>query len=75
MFKEIVNHKGFWRSVILLGISFVFVFILIKWAFEGFTTSFFDERNPYLFLGGSLLAGLVYGFFVTYGKFKNKLKK
>jgi len=75
MFKEVVNHKGFWRSVIFLGIAFVVVFVLVKWAFEGFSPSFFEERNPYLLIGGSLLAGLVYGFFVTYGKFKNRLKK
>ncbi|RFN59770.1 hypothetical protein [Marixanthomonas ophiurae] len=75
MFKQIINHKGFWRSVLYLGVAFVIIFIFIKWAFEGFTSNFFDERNPYLLIGGSLLTGFVYGFFVTYGKFKNKLKK
>ncbi|HBY69066.1 MAG: hypothetical protein CMC07_10340 [Flavobacteriaceae bacterium] len=75
MFKQVINHKGFWKSVFLLGISFVVLFVFIKWAFDGFSTSFFDERNPYIFIGGSLLAGLIYGFFVTYGKFKKKLKK
>ena len=75
MFKQVINHKGFWKSVFLLGISFVVLFVFIKGAFDGFSTSFFDERNPYIFIGGSLLAGLIYGFFVTYGKFKKKLKK
>tara|TARA_R100001369_G_scaffold75902_1_gene104981 strand:- start:1552 stop:1779 length:228 start_codon:yes stop_codon:yes gene_type:complete len=75
MFKQIINHKGFWRSVLFLGLAFVVVFIFIKWAFEGFSANFFDERNPYLLIGGSLLAGLIYGFFITYGKFKNKLKQ
>ena len=75
MFKKIINYKGFWRSVIVLGVSFVVLFVLIKWAFDGFSATFFSERNPYLLIGGSLAAGLVYGFFVSYGKFKNKLKK
>ncbi|PVW17097.1 hypothetical protein [Marixanthomonas spongiae] len=74
MFKKIVTHKGFWKSVISLAIAFVFLFIIVKWALDGFSGDFFAERNPYLLIGGSLLAGLVYGFFVTYGKFKNKLK-
>ncbi len=74
MFKEIINYKGFWKSVVTLAITFAFVFTLIKWAIDGFRSSFFSEFDPLKFFGGVLLAGFVYGFFVTFGKFRNKLK-
>ena len=75
MFKEIINHKGFWKSVLSLAIVFAVVFTLIKWAIDGFNMSFFSEMDPLKFFGGVILAGAVYGFFVTFGKFRNKLKK
>ena len=74
MLSKVINHKGFWKSVVTLGLTFVFLFIFIKWLFDGFSPTFFEDRNPYLFIGGSLLAGFLYGFFVSYGKFKKKLK-
>lgn len=75
MFKKIVNHKGFWKSVVSLAIAFAVTFTLVKWAIDSFSMSFFSENNPVKFLVGVILAGLVYGFFVTFGKFRNKLKK
>ena len=75
MFKEIVTHKGFWRSVISLAIAFIVLFIIVKWAIEGFSTQFFTEQDPITFFGGISLAGLIYGFFVTFGKFRGRLKK
>jgi hypothetical protein len=74
MFKKIINHEGFWKSVLSLAIAFALVFILIKWAIEGFEMSFFTENDPFRFVIGVLLAGFVYGFFVTFGKFRAKLK-
>ncbi|QAA81619.1 hypothetical protein EI546_07720 [Aequorivita sp. H23M31] len=75
MFKKIVGHKGFWKSVISLALAFAILFGLIKWAIEGFATAFFTERDPLVFILGLLLAGLVYGFFVTFGKFRAKIKE
>ncbi len=74
MFKQIVSHKGFWKSVLSLGLAFILLFILIKWAIEGFDMAFFTEQDPLLFLSGITAAGFVYGFFVTYGRFRKKLK-
>jgi hypothetical protein len=74
MFKNVLNHKGFWKSVISLAIVFAIVFTIIKWAIDGFSFSFITENDPIRFILGVILAGFVYGFFVTFGKFRNKLK-
>jgi len=75
MFKKVINTKGFWKSVFALAMAFVVLFALIKWAIEGFEIAYFTERNPIFFFLTLLLAGFVYGFFVTFGKFKSKLKE
>lgn len=75
MFKRVLNTKGFWKSVFALAISFAVLFTLIKWAIEGFEMAYFTERNPVMFIFTILLAGFVYGFFVTFGKFRAKLKQ
>ncbi len=75
MFKEVINHKGFWKSVISLAIAFAAAFTLIKWGIDGFNKSFFSENDPARFFGGVILAGMVYGFFVTFGKFRKRLKE
>ncbi|QQX75371.1 MULTISPECIES: hypothetical protein [Aequorivita] len=75
MFKKVINTKGFWKSVFALAIAFVVLFSLIKWAIEGFEIAYFTEQNPVLFFLTLFVAGFVYGFFVTFGKFRAKLKE
>ena len=75
MFKKIVNHKGFWKSVVSIGIAFIILFIIIKWAIEGFSFLFITEQDPYLFILGTAAAGFIYGFLVSFGKFRARLKK
>ncbi len=75
MFKQVVTHKGFWKSVVLLAIAFVLVFLIIKWILEGFSFAFLVSNNPLFLILGSILAGLFYGFFVSYGKFNARIKK
>ncbi|WP_271424064.1 hypothetical protein [Aequorivita sinensis] len=75
MFKKVINTKGFWKSVISLAVSFAILFALIKWAIEGFDMAYFTERNPLVFMLTLLGAGFVYGFFVTFGKFRAKIKE
>ncbi len=75
MFKKVINTKGFWKSVFSLAISFAILFALIKWGIEGFELVYFTERNPVMFILTLILAGFVYGFFVTFGKFRSKLKE
>lgn len=75
MFKRVINTKGFWKSVLTLALAFAILFAFIKWAIEGFAMAYFTERNPIIFILTLLVAGLVYGFFVTFGKFRAKLKE
>ncbi|MCT8338824.1 hypothetical protein MG296_02055 [Flavobacteriaceae bacterium TK19130] len=75
MFQQVIQHKGFWRSVVSLGLAFIILFHLIKWAIEGFTVSYFTKQDPLLFFGGTILAGLFYGFLVSFGKFRRKIKE
>lgn len=75
MFKKVINTKGFWKSVFSLAIAFAVLFALVKWAIEGFEIAYFTERNPWLFFLTLIAAGFVYGFFVTFGKFRAKLKE
>lgn len=75
MFKKVINTKGFWKSVFSLAVAFAVLFAFIKWAIEGFEIAYFTERNPWMFILTLLFAGFVYGFFVTFGKFRAKLKE
>lgn len=75
MFKKVLNTKGFWKSVFSLAIAFAVLFTFIKWAIEGFEIAYFTERNPWMFILTIFLASFVYGFFVTFGKFRSKLKE
>lgn len=74
MFKKIITTKGFWKSVFTLAIAFSLLFTLVKWAIEGFKMSYFTDKDPVSHFLLLLFAGVVYGFFVTYGKFKTQLK-
>ena len=73
MFKRVINHEGFWKGVVSVGVAFAVLFIVFKWILEGFSFAFITEKDPWLFLGAVLLGGFAYGFFVTYGKFWKKL--
>ena len=75
MFKKVINTKGFWKSVFTLALSVAILFAFIKWAIEGFDLAYFTERNPLMFILTLISAGFVYGFFVTFGKFRAKLKE
>lgn len=75
MFKKVINTKGFWKSVFALALAFAVLFALIKWAIEGFALAYFTEKNPVGFVLTLLSAGFIYGFFVTFGKFRSKIKE
>ena len=72
MFKQVIHHKGFCKSVAILTLVFAVVFFFVRLAFVGFNIGFLDLslRTFVAFV----LGGFLYGFFVTYGKFWGKLK-
>ncbi len=76
MFKKVISTKGFWKSVFSIGLAFMILFILIKWAIESFKISYFTSiQNPVFLILGLFVSGFVYGFLVTYGKFQGRIKR
>jgi hypothetical protein len=76
MFQKVISTPGFWRSAFSLGIAFAYIFVIIKWAIEGFNMEYFNSIiNPFSFVISLLVGGFIYGFLVTFGKFRAKLKK
>ncbi len=80
--KTIVARQGFWKSVILLGISFLFIYNLVSILFEygGFEIArFFKERTAdgklFRFIIGQFIAAFIYGFIFSYGQYRMKEKK
>lgn len=73
MLKRVVSQKGFWKSVIVLGLVYAFVLFLLKWAFTSFSTEIFKlNMSQYLVF---IICGFVAGIFSAYGKFWAKLKQ
>jgi len=76
MFSKVISTQGFWKSVFSLGIAFVLLFVIVKWAIEGFKMEYFTAiQNPGMTVLGLMLSGFIYGFLVTFGKFRAKMKK
>lgn len=75
MFKRIITTKGFWKSVFALAVAFALLFTVAKWAIEGFKMSYFTDKNLLTYFLLLMVAGIVYGFFVTFGKFRRKIKE
>jgi len=76
MFQKIISAEGFWKSVISLGIAFALIFVIFKWGIEGFKASYFSSiQSPVTFVLALIVGGFIYGFLVTFGKFRGKFKK
>jgi len=71
MFKKVTSHKGFWKSVVVLGIVYAVILAVVLWTMRGFMTHFF---TPKLILV-ALCAGFLVSFSTSYGKFWRKLKE
>ena len=76
MFQKVISTPGFWRSVFSLGLAFSVLFVIIKWAIEGFSMEFFTSiSNPLTYVVGMIFGGFIYGFLVSFGKFRARIKK
>jgi len=73
MFKRILNHKDFWKGVLLLSLLALVVFNLLFWAISGFDSSYFKFTPRKI--AGMVIASLIYGCIVTYGKFWTRYAK
>lgn len=81
-FKEMVSQKSFWKSVVILGISFLIIYDLVSMLFEygGFKVStYFRERTEdgklFRFILGQFVAAFAYGFIISFGQFRKKQKE
>ena len=81
MFQKVISAKGFWRSVITLALGFIVIYNLIDmWFGYDFDFSLFVEKrfskdNLLRFFVANIMSGFVYGFVVTFLKFRGKIKK
>ncbi|QTY28097.1 hypothetical protein [Flavobacterium sp. CS20] len=81
MFTKVICHKGFWKSVIFLSIMFILIYNLVDWGmvFNFNLQDFVEERlksdNLLKFIFANILSGFVYGFIISFFKFRSKLKK
>jgi NhaP-type Na+/H+ or K+/H+ antiporter len=81
MFQKVISATGFWRSVITLAIGFIVIYNLIDvWFGYDFELSVFVEKrfskdNLLRFFVANIMSGFVYGFVVTFLKFRGKIKK
>ena len=76
MLKKVTSTPGFWKSVFSLGLAFMILFVMVKWAIEGFDTAYFSSfENPLFVAFGLDLGGFIYGFLAAFGKFRGKIKK
>lgn len=81
-FKSVINQKGFWKSVVLLGISFMVIYNIVtmlfefgEFQFEAFWNDRTQDGKLVRFLIGQVLSALLYGFIISFGQFRNKDKK
>ena len=73
MFGRVIKQKGFWKSVLVLGLIYAAVLFLLKWAFTGFNVEIFNLPMAQYFV--FIICGLVAGLFSAYGKYWGKLKR
>ncbi|GGE17274.1 hypothetical protein [Psychroflexus salis] len=80
MFSKILHSKGFLKSVLYLSIAFIVVYNLVDIGIKfNFDISLYIEQrfakdNLLRFFVANIGSGFVYGFIVSFFKFKGKLK-
>ena len=82
MFKQVITTKGFWKSVVFLGLLFALVYDIIDlWFSFGFDIStytkvyFSDSSRIIRFLIANIIGGFIYGFIITFFKFRTRIKE
>lgn len=75
MFKRVVSHIGFWKSVAVLSLIYMVVLIIIQGISLGFSEIFLERLIAIKSIVTLLGAGVICGFAITYAKFWRKLKE
>lgn len=81
MFSKIVNTPGFWKSVFYLALAFIVIYNLVDIGMGySFDLSLYAEKrfqrsNLLRFFVANIGSGFVYGFIVTFFKFRSKIKQ
>ncbi len=80
MFTKVICHVGFWKSVTFLSIMFILIYNLVDWGlafdfnFQAFIENRFDPDKLLKFIFANILSGFVYGFIISFFKFRKKIK-
>jgi hypothetical protein len=81
MFSKVICYKGFWKSVTFLAVMFIIIYnaVDIFMVFGGSISSYMAERfaseNLLRFLSANIASSFVYGFIVSFFKFRGRIKK
>ncbi|MGM0636410.1 MAG: hypothetical protein ACQESK_10125 [Bacteroidota bacterium] len=81
MFNKVINTPGFWKSVFGLALAFILVYNLVDifmkfdFSFADYAEYRFAPDNLTRFFIANIGSGIVYGFVVTFFKFRSKIKK
>lgn len=81
MLNKILFAKGFFKSVLYLAIAFIIIYnlvdVIIKFDFDFslYLKERFAKDNLLRFFAANIGSGFVYGFIVSFFKFRSKLLK
>ncbi len=81
MFSKIINTSGFWKSVFYLALAFIVIYNLVDigmgYSFDLglYAENRFQTSNLPRFFVANIGSGFVYGFIVTFFKFRSKIKQ
>ena len=79
--KKVVNTKGFWKSVLILGALFIVIYNVITcgfnydFDFSSFFTDKFKTGSVFRFIIANLIGGFCYGFIIVFLQFRGRLKR
>jgi len=81
MFSKIISYPGFWKSVVFLAVMFIIiyniadVFMAYGGSFSEYINGRFAAENLLRFFSANIASGFVYGFIISFFKFRSKLKQ
>lgn len=81
MFSKILHTKGFFKSVLYLSLAFIVIYnladIFLKFDFDFslYLQERFAKDNLLRFFVANIGSGFVYGFIVSFFKFREKVQK